>query len=863
MATSLPDRPFHLADACSELEARLRADPAAKAESYLVQLLDSAADGDAALDLIYTEYVTRSELQQRSLIEEFHRRFPQYAVELERQLAFDELAGGLGVFESHSQRADSTLTAHHNLSTSIPEVTDFAGGRYELLEEIGRGGAAVVVRARHVDLNRIVALKLLTIRVDSDRSLAMRLSLEGAVIARLQHPNIVQVFDVGETEGRAFLALEHCEGGTLAERIAAANFSIRDAAVLVRTLAVAMHAAHRAGIVHRDLKPANILFTADGTPKIADFGLAKLLEEESGNTRSGTILGTPAYIAPEQIGGTAGNITPAADVYALGAILYELLTGRPPFTAATTMDLLRQVQSDSPVPPRRLRKELPRDLETICLKCLEKRPHERYDGAAQLADDLERYLDGRPVVARRIGWLARIGRQVRRRPAVWGLAATLLLSITLGAAVTGWNSYRLGLQRGATDHAFGSAFHRWHYLYTLSRDGVETTAGKLPLSDARRREIARQFSEFLDGYADDVPIRPKVIYGYTSLASFYKHQGEQGLSAELSAKAYAAGQRLLHEADHYEKSRRNLARVLYQLAFFDKSQGRTALARQRFRRAAEVAHQQLNSGQAFTGDDEKLLWRDLAGSCSQLGRMQRSRDTRAALVEFDSACHAYREIVRRWPGDALDQSRFAYCLTARWKCLIQLGRPVEALAALEEARHQGVSLPSGDGGSTARRRYAEDCIGMARALRRDENRAALAWYEQAIQNLETCLAEQPTLHGARRRSIQLQRVLGQYYYELGRYQKALAAFRARLRHREFLLAAGVLHERERRAMSTDRRRIRRLEYESALNMAARGAAAAGRNASGFPAIVIGAPPPFVWSSHRATPSVRSRELSSG
>ncbi len=218
-------------------------------------------------------------------------------------------------------------------------------------------------------------------------------------MARLQHPNIVQVFEVGEHGGQPYFSLEFCPGGTLEKKLAATPLPPQQAAALVEALARAMHAAHAKGVIHRDLKPANVLFAEDGTPKVSDFGLAKMLDED-GRTATGALLGTPSYMAPEQAGGRAGEIGPAADVYALGAILYACLAGRAPFKSATSLETVRQLREQEPVSPRLLNRQVPRDLETICLKCLLKEPLRRYESAEALAADLGRWRAGEPIRAR-------------------------------------------------------------------------------------------------------------------------------------------------------------------------------------------------------------------------------------------------------------------------------------------------------------------------------------------------------------------------------------------------------------------------------------------------------------------------------
>jgi hypothetical protein len=259
-----------------------------------------------------------------------------------------------------------------------------------------------------------------------------RFRAEAEAAAQLQHPNFVQVFEVGQVNGRPFFSMEYVDGGSLAQLIAREPLPPRRAAELVATLAAAVHAAHERGIVHRDLKPSNVMMTGGGTPKIADFGLAKRLGTDSGHTQTGEILGTPSYMAPEQAEGKK-EIGPSTDVYALGAMLYELLTNKPPFEGISGLDWLRVVTTQDPVAPSRLAPAVPRDLEAICLKCLEKSPARRYASARELAEDLRRFLDGRPVVARRIGTARRVWKWVRRHPLGAALAGALALAALLPA----------------------------------------------------------------------------------------------------------------------------------------------------------------------------------------------------------------------------------------------------------------------------------------------------------------------------------------------------------------------------------------------------------------------------------------------
>jgi eukaryotic-like serine/threonine-protein kinase len=310
-------------------------------------------------------------------------------------------------------------------------------GEYELLEEVGRGGMGVVYKARQVRLNRLIALKVILGGGHTSADERVRFRAEAEAVGRLQHPHIVQVHDVGEHEGLPYLALELCPGGNLAARLNGTPVLPAEAARLVEQLARAVHAAHQAQVVHRDLKPANVLLAADGTPKVSDFGLAKRLDA-TGATATGAIVGTPSYMAPEQAQGRSKEVGPACDVYALGAILYECLTGRPPFKAATTADTLLQVVRDEPVAVRRLQPGVPRDLETICLKCLHKQPQRRYASAEELAGRLRLVLEGRPIPDRPAGRTERLWRWCRRNPlpaGMAGVALVLLLVILVGAPV--------------------------------------------------------------------------------------------------------------------------------------------------------------------------------------------------------------------------------------------------------------------------------------------------------------------------------------------------------------------------------------------------------------------------------------------
>ncbi|HJZ56081.1 MAG TPA: serine/threonine-protein kinase, partial [Gemmataceae bacterium] len=394
MTTSTPyPEPIRgqLAAACDALDRRLRGGKPCSAAGLLAAFPALAADKTAALELIYTEYVIREELGQRPSADEWYTRFPGWEADL-REL-FEVNAHFRAEAENPPTAAwegSPPTTPAAEAPTAVPWEGRQIGG-YEVLGQLGRGGMGVVYKARQVALHRIVALKVILGGEHADPHARSRFRREAEAVARLDHPNIVRIYEVGEHDGTPFFSMEYVDGGTLAGELAGGPLPPRRAAGLVADLAGAIEYAHRRGVIHRDLKPANILLASevvgsrDGepgtqsgtasppyhlpTPKITDFGLAKLFAGDGTPTVTGALLGTPCYMAPEQASGDAKRVGPGADTYALGAILYECVTGRPPFQGASNW-VIWQVLESTPVPLSRVRAGVPRELETICLKCL-------------------------------------------------------------------------------------------------------------------------------------------------------------------------------------------------------------------------------------------------------------------------------------------------------------------------------------------------------------------------------------------------------------------------------------------------------------------------------------------------------------
>jgi serine/threonine protein kinase len=500
---------------------------------------------------------------------------------------------------------------------ALPEVSG-----YEVLGEVGRGGMAVVYQARQLRPNRMVALMVLQTGLSPDAR--RRFRAESEALARLQHPGIVQVYEAGEQDGRPYFSLEFCSRGSLARRLAGAPIDPRDAANLVEAVARAVAAAHRAGIVHRDLKPANILLQTPGSPlpvgssadtpsdkpdvgpvpaavpKVSDFGLAKLLTGDTSEaTRSGGVLGTPSYMAPEQLDGAAG---PAVDVYALGAILYECLTGRPPFREATVLETLEVARSCEPVPPRQLRPGVPPDLETICLKCLEKQPARRYATAEALADELGRYCEGRPVLARPVSRPERLRRWTRRNPLPSALTAVLVLAVSAGLATA------LALWRNAEWHlgeeeiARKESDERYLTCRELLGEYVAVTRDLRLNNPAARRQQhealvkARAFCEgLIPGRPDDPALQRVLAEVCTGLAALDARDGrlvEARQAGEMARNLWEKVAATSPNADYRER----LAGVLSTLGFVYGHLGHNGKAAAALRQALALCDQITGGG---------------------------------------------------------------------------------------------------------------------------------------------------------------------------------------------------------------------------------------------------------------------------
>jgi serine/threonine-protein kinase len=628
----------------------------ARVETYLAQQPSLRSESDAVLDLIYNEIVLREEAGEVPQLGEYLDRFPQFAAELRLQFEVEE-AIRLGRLDESDD--DPTL-AVRNLADRASHARPVVPG-YEVLEELGRGGMGVVYRARQVRLNRIVALKTILAGDHATPEAAVRFLAEAEAVARLQHPNIVQIFAFGEHEGRPYFEMEYVPGGNLAARMNGKEWVPKDAARLVETLARAIHEVHKLGIVHRDLKPANILLSAEGDPKIADFGLAKWLNVETGLTRSQWIVGSPHYMAPEQAGAGSGVIGPAADVYSLGAILYELLTGQPPFRAATVLETLEQVKRAVPVIPTRLRAALPRDLVTICLKCLEKEPARRYAGADILAEDLRRFCAGEPIQARPLGRTEKVWRWCRREPALALLALSLIIGLV--GVTTQWrraeSHLREAIEQGMLARANELKQLRANRALIQAKDR-ETTA--LRRAQGRFDAAMKTFGEFKEITDDAALLREPRLEGLRvkllrTALDFYR---------ELQASL---------EADASPEARSQLAEAYAQVGQVNWDLGRPEEALAAIRHSLALTEQM-----AAASPDEPRVMNSLGRAHARMGYTFRTMGRPAeALRSYERARAIQEELARDHPAIAHYREVLSWTLSNLGVSHLELGHPEEAI----------------------------------------------------------------------------------------------------------------------------------------------------------------------------------------
>ncbi len=680
-------------------------------ESYLEENPQVRSSSHAVLDLIYNEIVLREETGETPRLEDYLRRFPELAPDLKLQFEVEH------VIQSRSVPAGANyltvLGARLSRSRSTGGIPRIPG--YEVLGELGRGGMGVVYKARQVRLNRIVALKMILAGIHASPEARVRFLAEAESVAKLHHPHIVQIFAFGDCDGHPFFEMEYVAGGSLADRMDGTPRPPRDAARLIETLARAIDLAHRFGIVHRDLKPANILLTADGVPKIADFGLAKCVAVETGLTRTQLIVGSPSYMAPEQTGQSRTPIGPAADVYSLGAILYEFLTGRPPFQAATVLETLEQVRSNEPIPPSRLRPHLPRDLVTICLKCLEKQPLRRYSSSIELADDLRRFESGQTIRARPLRAHEQLWRWCLREPVVASLAIALLAGL-LAVASQWWRAehhlkdalYQRGRaeassqeqaeavrslqlasqgERAARRRAqerFDSALKALGDFETITSDAALLREPQLePLRANLLRTALAFYKELQASLEEDASVeaRFQLADAYTRIASISWELGLQEEALATHRRALALVAQSAAAAPDDPDVRAALATCHARIGFTLRTRGRPTEALKPYEQAREIQEQLAHEKPADPRYAEALSWTlsNIGVILHDIGR------TADAIRLHEQAIAIHRDLVDVYPENALYRSDLAWCWRYLSLSLVAAGDTAAALGLAERA----------------------------------------------------------------------------------------------------------------------------------------------------------------------------------
>jgi tetratricopeptide (TPR) repeat protein len=733
--------PFALAAAidraCDDFEAKWMAGLRPRIEEVLG---DHEGSVRAALmrDLLASELECRRRRGESPDRAEYRDRFPDHGELID--LAFDDAGFGCRTSRDRSGRR------------SVEPVPLAHVDGYEILDELGRGGMGVVYLARHRQLGRLVALKMVLAGEYAAPAALARLRAEARAAARLQHPGIVQIFEVGEQEKRPFVALEYVAGGSLARRMAAAPLPAREAAHLVEAVARAMQAAHQQGIVHRDLKPSNVLLTSEGDPKVTDFGLAKTLDDDAGLTQSESILGSPSYMAPEQAQGRAKHVGPAADIYALGAILYEAVTGRPPFKAATPLLTLEQVKTIDPVPPTRLVPGLSRDIETICLTCLRKEPVGRYEAASALADDLGRFLRGEPIKARPVSPAERAWRWTRRKPAVAGLIAALGLAMAFGFAGMTMLWLRAERLRRIADANLADARAAVDECFTIAdKDPVLRRPGLQPVRHLLLRAALKYYEGFAERQKYSASLQAELARNYTRVGVITEEIG----SASEALAAHRQAQVLLERQLSVQRDEptlcRDLARCHHDIAVLSEALGKHAEAFQSIERALTMRERL-----AAERPNQFEYVNDLAQSLQLTGDLLLETGREAeALRTYERATVLRERLMADHPGSAVVRHDLAGSLVNLGLALRGAGMTTQAMQSLTRATEILESVAASDPESDLCQDSLAKALSNLGVLQRDLGRtdeASRSWSRAAVV-IDRLVAENPRVTQYRRSMV--------------------------------------------------------------------------------------------------------------
>lgn len=605
-----------------------------------------------------------------------------------------EGAAGQATTDFEPSGATQDSLASVILAPPVREMPTVPG--YKIISELGRGAMGVVYKAKQHGLNRTVALKMVLAGAHASPEKLERFQTEAQAVARVQHPNIVQIYEVGEHDGLPYFSLEFVDGGPLDKLINREPQKPREAAKSVEQIARAMQFAHERNIIHRDLKPANILVTATGVPKVTDFGLAKAVEDDDSHTRSGTILGSPSYMAPEQARGDVRHVGPHSDQYGVGAVLYEMLTGRPPFQGSTVFETLEQVQSSEPVPPRQLAPRVPIDLETICLKCLQKEPSRRYSDCGELADDLQRFLNGEPIQARPVSSAERLVRWCRRNPKLAALTATTALLLVLGFAISTAFAVTFAEQKLVITKEKKTSDNLRILAQQETREAEKQTkiAKAAAVEEKRQRDIAEAARKAADESAQLSSQQATLALNtiQTLVSTVQQKLAEVPGTQQVKVEVLQLAMRdLTRVADNINKSTSKEATMLAvynQLGKAFKSLGETEKAADLFRRGVGIARERvvIKEGSDASRSNLAASLRELADVTQEIGR-----DMPATLKIYEEALSVRQDIFDNpKPGEGagkrfLVKYELAEDHTRVGATIYRLGDPARALPHFQKA----------------------------------------------------------------------------------------------------------------------------------------------------------------------------------
>ncbi len=604
---------------------------------------------------------------------------------------------------------------------------------FEIIGVLGEGGMGIVFKARQMRLERYVALKMIRAGKGARPLDLARFEAEARVVASIEHPNIVRIFEIGEQGGIPYISLEYLSGGSLAKKIGGKPQPTGEAARIVSTLVAAVAVAHERGIVHRDLKPANVMIAADGTFKVTDFGLAKRLDDDSNETRSGAILGTPCYMSPEQAGGESHRVGPASDQYALGAILYELLTGHPPFQGASVLDTLEQVREKEPVPPSHFQSKVPRDLETICLKCLEKDPGRRYADVSSLAEDLRRYQAGEPIVARPVSPPARLWRWCLRNKGVASLGTAAAAFLLVAAAVSVAAAVMIGQKNqalSATNVALMEAKSRAESKQRLAEDAARAA------NEQNRNAVDTEVSwiSILEDKLRYVPdldeVREQMLTGAIK-------------NLDNSVRAMTSLRNVIGwDPMDEEKNWRSLARARQRLGDVSLRLNRITAAMEQYRLMDELIETQAKANPGDPMAQFRLArTRRLLGSVAA----QKLGDSALGQTYLKQAIEINRACLKKAPQDDTFKRELANSLGQLAEALALVGHLDEARLLIEE---ESAVRKSFSAAMAADRESRRELSGMYEQLadlkfRMNDPREGRQLYERSSKIREQVVAENP------------------------------------------------------------------------------------------------------------------------